>query len=331
MVFKDIWIIFFIPAVVFALIYFHRIKRVSGVKISSSILVKKAPLTPRLFLTRNLIYLRAITIVLFMLALARPQEMLEEVKRDAEGIDIVLAIDASGSMRALDFKTGMARKDRLDVVKEVVERFIRARDSDRIGMIAFAGRAYTVCPLTLDYDWLIRNLERVRIGAIEDGTAIGSAISSSLNRLKDTAAKSKIIILLTDGVNNAGSISPQTAAEAAKALGIKIYTVGAGSRGLVPYPVQDVWGNTVYQNVRIELEEEMLRQIAERTGGKYFRATDAVSLRNIYLEIDRMERTLVEEAGFRQHRELFVWFLSAGLVLLLTEIVLSNTLLRTLP
>lgn len=268
---------------------------------------------------------------LFLLGLARPRIPLQETKIHSEGIDIVLAIDCSGSMLAEDFKIGGRRQNRLEVVKTVVEEFVQKRESDRIGMIAFAARAYTVCPLTLDYNWLIKNLERVKIGAIEDGTAIGSAISSSLNRLTSTEAKSKIIILLTDGINNAGKISPWTATEAAQALGIKIYTIGTGTKGLVPFPVQGFWQKTVYQNVKIEIDEEMLKKIADETKGKYFRATDTESLRKIYKEIDSLEKTLVQEVGFQEYKELFPYFLIPGLLFLILEVVLSNTALRKLP
>ena len=269
--------------------------------------------------------------MLLVLALARPRVPLEEARIQTEGIDIILTIDCSSSMLAEDFKIAGRRENRLEVVKKVVENFIKERKSDRIGIITFAVRAYTVCPLTLDHQWLIKNLERIKIGAIEDGTAIGSAISSSLNRLKDTEAKSRIIILLTDGINNAGRISPLTAAEAATALGIKIYTIGAGVKGLAPYPMRGFWGETVYQNVKIEIDETMLKEIARVSGGKYFRATDTKSLEEIYKEIDALEKTPVEETGFQEYKELFPVFLMLGLILLMSEIILSNTILRKLP
>ena len=331
MIFKNSWIILLIP-LVFILVYFSKKRdRHSSIRFSSGELLSPFRPTLKIFLARNLIFLRAGAILLYLLALARPCIPLEETKIRTEGIEIVLAVDCSGSMLAEDFKIGGRRQNRLAVVKKVVEDFIQRRQSDRIGMIAFAGRAYTVCPLTLDYDWLIKNLERVEIGSIEDGTAIGSAISSSLNRLKDTTAKSKIIVLLTDGINNAGTISPLAAAEAAKSLGIKIYTIGAGTKGSVPYPMQGGWGNIVYRNVKIELDEDKLKKIAEITGGRYFRATAAESLKEIYQTIDSLERTQIEETGFQQYQELFPNFLLLGLVFLITEIVLSNTILRKLP
>ncbi|HHE65150.1 MAG TPA: VWA domain-containing protein, partial [Bacteroidetes bacterium] len=194
------------------------------------------------------------------------------------------------------------------------------------------GQAYTVCPLTTDYDWLVNNLRRVELGLIEeDGTAIGSAIASSLSRLDESKAKSKIIILLTDGVNNAGNIQPLEAAKAAGSQGIKIYTIGAGSRGIVPYPAQDIFGRTVYQQVQVDLDEATLKRIAQMTEGQYFRATDTESLRNIYQEIDKLEKTEMQETGYKEYKQLFVWFLLAGLIIFVLELILSNTVLTRIP
>jgi Ca-activated chloride channel family protein len=285
----------------------------------------------RLLLARNLIFSRALSLVLIVIALARPQSPFEASRVDAEGIDIVLALDCSTSMLAEDFASGNRRQNRLDAAKEVVREFIKARRHDRIGIVAFAGRPYIASPLTLDYGWLFQNLERVKAGMIEDGTAIGSGILTSLNRLKDTQAKSKVVILLTDGRNNAGSIDPSTAAEAAKALGIKIYTVGAGSRGPVPYPVRDIFGARVYQQIEIDIDEDSLKNVAAITGGRYFRATDTESLRAVYREIDRMERTTVMDTGYRRYRELFGWFALPALALVLFEMAAGQTCLRSLP
>ncbi len=331
MIFKDPWILLLLPFVVFLLYTFNRKKSPSAIMFSSKELVKNVKPTARIIMAKNLAYLRMAAVVLFFLALARPQSISEETKVFSEGIDIVLALDSSGSMLAEDFTIGRIRHNRLEVAKKVVEDFVRRRKTDRIGIITFAKRAYTVCPLTLDYDWLIENLGRIEVGSIEDGTAIGSAIASSLNRLEDTKGKSKIIILLTDGINNAGRISPITAAKAAKAMKVKIYTIGAGSKGLVPYPVRTPWGEVVYENVRIDLDEDTLKEMAEITGGKYFRATDTKSLEEIYGEIDALEKTPVEETGFRRYEELFSRFLLFGLLFLAIEIIFSNTLLRKLP
>ena len=282
-------------------------------------------------LLNGLFFLRIAVLFLIIIALGRPQLMLEETKQEAEGIDIVLAVDTSTSMLAEDFELGGNRANRLEVVKDVVKNFINNRSFDRIGIVAFASSAYTVSPLTLDYGWLIQNMDRVKIGMIEDGTAIGSGISSALNRLKDTEAKSKVVILLTDGRNNAGKLSPLTAAEAASALNIRIYTIGAGSKGMVPYPTKDMFGNTVYRRVKIEIDENTLKKIADKTDARYYRATDTESLRNIYEEIDELEKTIIEEKGYTEYIELFHLFLIPGLLLLLIEIVLKNTLLRRIP
>lgn len=331
MIFKDPWFLALIfPLLLLAYILKKR-DASSSIKFSSGALVKNFKPTLKIILSRNLVYVRSAALALFIVALARPQSPLEERHVQKEGIDIVLAVDCSGSMLAEDFTIDGRRQNRLEVVKKVVEEFIKMRTSDRIGIVAFAARAYTVSPLTLDYDWLAKNLERVKIGSIEDGTAVGSAINSSLNRLKDTKAKSKIVILLTDGINNTGRVAPLTAAEAGKALEIKIYTIGAGTKGLVPYPVTGLWGQTVYQNVKIEIDEETLKKIAEITGGQYFRATDTESLKAIYKEIDAMEKTPVTEAGYREYKELFTGFLITGFLLLVMEISLSNTVLRKLP
>jgi len=331
MIFRDPWILFLIPFILAAFFYLSRRLRPASVKFSSFDIIGNPKLSIKLIAIKVMLWLRLAAIVLFLIALARPSSPIENAKVEAEGIDIVLAIDCSGSMLAEDFRLNNKRRNRLFVVKKVAEDFIRMRKNDRIGIVAFAARAYTVCPLTLDYSWLIKNLERIRIGDIEDGTAVGSAIMSSLNRLRNSDAKSKIIVLLTDGINNAGKVSPLVAAEAAKALDVKIYTIGAGSKGMAPYPVRTAWGDIVYRNVKIEIDEETLKQIAKETGGKYYRATDTRSLKQIYREIDSLERTPIEETGFTRYNELFYIFLVPALLLLLFEVILSNTLLRRLP
>lgn len=276
-------------------------------------------------------YLRLLAIVLFLLALAGPRSVMEETIHKSEGIDIVLAIDASGSMAAEDFMIKGKRMNRLEVVKDVVHSFIDGRANDRIGLIAFAGLAYTVSPLTTDYSWLKTNLARVELNLMEDGTAVGSAITSSLARLRKSKAKSKIIILLTDGINNAGKVTPLAAARATKALGVKIYTIGAGTKGFAPFPVRNFRGEKRYRKVRIDIDEETLQEIAQITDGRYFRATDTESLRDIYKEIDALEKTEIEEFGYKEYKELFVFVLVAGLVTLLSEMILSNSLLLRIP
>jgi len=287
--------------------------------------------TAKVRLGKSLIILRIVALVLFIIALARPQAILENSKTVSEGVDIVLDLDTSTSMLAEDFMIGPKRINRYDLVKEVVKDFIKKRKDDRIGIVAFAARAYTVCPLTTDYGWLLENLDRVRVGMIEDATAIGSAIASSINRLRTSKTKSKIIILLTDGVNNAGNISPQVAAEAAKALKIKIYAIAVGTKGLSPYPLKDYYGRTVYRNIPIEIDEESLRKIADTTGGKYYLASDSEKLRRIYDEINRLEKSNIEHLGYREYTELFPFFLLPGLILLAIEIFLSNTVFLKVP
>ena len=270
-------------------------------------------------------------LLLLIVALARPQQGKTISRVQASGIDIILALDVSRSMLAEDFTIGRERANRLEAVKQVTRKFIESRPNDRIGIVCFAGRPYLVSPLTLDHDWLLQNLDRIRIGLVEDGTAIGSAIASASNRLKDREAKSKIVVLLTDGDNNSGKVPPVTAAEAAKALGIKIYAIGAGTRGYAPIPVQDPFGRTVYRNVKVEVDEAALKQIADIGGGQYFRATDAKSLEQIYEQIDKLEKSTVELSQYKQYRDLFPWCLGAGLAMVTLQVVLGQTVWRRLP
>jgi Ca-activated chloride channel homolog len=267
-----------------------------------------------------------------IIALARPQlgRTLERVQ--ASGVDIMLVLDVSGSMMAEDYTIGSSRANRIDVVKRVTQQFIEARPNDRIGIIAFAGRPYLVSPLTLDHEWLIRNLDRVQLGLVEDGTAIGSALASAVSRLKDRDSKTKLIVLLTDGANNAGKVLPLTSAEAAKALGMKIYTIGAGSDGPVPVPVgKDMFGKTVYQKMVFDFDEKLLDQIAKIGDGKYFRAADTDSMDKTFREIDRMEKTKIEVEKSADYRDLFPLLLALGVILLGAEAVLSQTIWRRLP
>jgi len=331
MSFQNPLFLLLIPLVLAGAYYLHGRKIKASLVFPSDRLLKQVGPSPKALLSKNIYLLRIMALCLIAAALARPQSPLEESKIETEGIDIVLALDVSTSMLAEDFTLKGKRVNRLDAVKDVVQSFIQGRENDRIGLIGFAARAYTVSPLTLDYSWLLQNLERVKIGMIEDGTAIGLGLASGLNRLKDTKAKSKVVILLTDGRNNAGDISPSLAAETAKALGIKVYTIGAGTKGLAPYPARDFFGNKVYQSVKVDIDEDTLIDIAAETGAKYFRATDTESLREIYSEIDKMEKTPVEEKGYLEYKELFTGFLGIALALILLEAGLSNTVLRRIP
>jgi Ca-activated chloride channel family protein len=276
--------------------------------------------------------LRWIALILIVIALARPQKISQEKEVHTEGIDIMLALDISTSMLAEDFKP----KNRLEAAKLVGSEFVQGRSSDQIGLVVFAGQSFTQCPLTLDYALLQQLLEKVKIelvtgGAIEDGTAIGMAIANGVNRLRNSKAKSRILILLTDGQNNRGEIDPQTAAAAARALGIRIYTIGVGTEGFAPYPMRDSWGNIIYQQMKVDIDEELLGKIADQTGGKYFRATDAQALRQVYQEIDRLEKSKIRVHQFRQREELFGKYLALALILLSLEALLCATRLRTLP
>jgi len=275
--------------------------------------------------------LRAVVLGLAVVALARPQFGTAETSVHREGVDVVLAVDVSGSMLAEDFTIDGKRTNRLDAVKDVVRQFVADRPQDRIGLVLFAGRPYTQAPLTLDHGWLLQNLARASVGMIEDGTAIGSALAAATNRLRASTAPSKFIVLLTDGQSNAGNITPETAAEAAGALRIKVYTVGAGTRGMAPFPMKDFFGNTVYRPMQVDIDEPTLEAIAQKTGGRFFRATDFESLRHVYSEIDRAEKAPFEAPEFLDYREVYPWLLWPALALLLLEAGLGETVLRKLP
>jgi Ca-activated chloride channel family protein len=268
---------------------------------------------------------------LMIIGLARPQRGHSRTEVTANGIDIVLALDVSGSMQALDFEIDNQRLNRIEVVKSVVSKFIEERPDDRIGLMAFAGAPYLVSPLTLDHDWLQQNLERVNIGGVDDGTAIGSAIAASVNRLRTTPAKSKVVILLTDGMNNTGKISPLAAAEAAKALGVKIYTIGVGVRGKAPIPVKDEMGNLHMIMAKVDVDEKTLQAVADTTGGKFYRATDTDSLQRIYEQINALERTPQTVQKFERYEELYPWALIPSLAILGVGTLLQQTRLRRLP
>jgi Ca-activated chloride channel homolog len=268
---------------------------------------------------------------LMIVGLARPQRTDSSTQVTANGIDIVLALDVSGSMQALDFLIDGERVNRIQVVKSVVAKFVEERPSDRIGMIAFAGAPYLISPITLDHDWLQQNLERVSIGAGDDGTAIGSAIAASVNRLRTTPAKSKVVILLTDGVNNTGKISPYAAAEAAKAMGVKIYTIGVGVRGKAPIPVKDEAGNLHLVMAKVDVDEKTLQAVADVTGGQFYRATNTDSLQQIYEQINRLERSAQIVQKFEHVEELYSWALLPSIGLLALGSWLQQTRLRRLP
>ena len=269
---------------------------------------------------------------LMIVGLARPQRGQSRTEVTANGIDIVLGLDVSGSMQALDFLIDDRRVNRIQVVKSVVAKFIEERPNDRIGLIAFAAAPYLVSPLTLDHDWLQQNLERVNTAlAGDDGTAIGSAIAASVNRLRTTNAKSKVLILLTDGMNNTGKISPIAAAEAAKAMGVKIYTIGVGVRGMAPILIKDNAGNSHIIMDKVDVDEKTLQTVAGETGGNFYRATDTDSLQKIYEQINRLETTAQTVQKFEHYDELYSWALIPGAVLLGFGLLLQHTRFRRLP
>ncbi len=268
---------------------------------------------------------------LMILGLARPQRTHSQTSVTANGIDIVLALDISGSMQALDFKVGNVRVNRVAIVKSVVSRFIDERPNDRIGLIAFAAAPYIVSPLTLDHDWLQQNLERINVGIGDDGTAIGSAIAAAVNHLRTTGTKSKVVILLTDGVNNSGKIPPLAAAEAARAVGVKVYTIGVGVRGKAPVPVTDRAGHTHVIMADVDVDEKTLQAVADETGGQFYRATDTDSLQKIYEQINRYETSAQTVEKFEHVEELYRWTLFPSLGLLGLWVLLQHTRYRRLP
>ncbi|MEY2528738.1 MAG: Ca-activated chloride channel [Verrucomicrobiota bacterium] len=288
-------------------------------------------------------FLRALLLVslaLFAIALARPQWGKSLTQVEASGIDIMVVLDVSGSMLTKDFTIGGESATRIDAIREVTRKFIEGRPNDRIGIIAFAGRPYVVSPMTLDHDWLLKNLERIKIGLVEDGTAIGSGMAAGANRLNDKRSKSRVIVLLTDGENNTGKIPPNTAAEAIKALKIHFYAIGAGINGVAPTPVfnpqngkpmTDMFGNVVYQNQRVHFNEAGLKEVTRIADGQFFRATDTKSLEQIFGDIDKLEKTTVSVKKYQQYRDLFPACIMAGLGLLIAQLVLSQTIWKKLP
>jgi Ca-activated chloride channel family protein len=278
------------------------------------------------------LWLSAVAAGILMIAgLARPQRLHSRTVVSQNGIDIVLGLDISGSMQALDFAVEHQRINRIEVVKTVVSKFIEERPDDRIGLIAFAGVPFLISPLTLDHDWLQQNLARLSVTSVDDGTAIGSAIAACVNRLRMTPAKSKVVILLTDGVNNTGKISPLAAAEAARSMGVRIYTIGVGVRGEAPIPVRDDAGRVRVVMTQVDVDEKTLEAIANETGGKFYRATDTDSLRKIYEEINRFEKTAQSVQRFEHIEELYPWALMAALVILGAGSIIQHTRLRRTP
>lgn len=279
----------------------------------------------RVYLRHVPFVLRMVAIAVLIVVLARPQSTNSWQNSTTEGIDIVMAIDISTSMLAEDLKP-----NRLEAAKDVAASFINGRPNDNIGLVVFAAESFTQCPLTTDHGVLLNLFKDIQPGIIQDGTAIGVGLANAVSRIKDSQAKSKVIILLTDGVNNTGQVAPVTAAEIAKTFGIRVYTIGVGTQGEAPYPIPTAFG-IQYQNIPVEIDEQVLKQIASTTGGQYFRATDNASLKEIYSEIDQMEKTKISVQEFSKKQEEYKNWALLAFVLLLVEVLLRNTVLRNIP
>lgn len=280
---------------------------------------------------RILMGLRWFALTLVFIGLSRPQLGHGNSSVKASGIDIVVALDLSPSMAAEDFESRGRRVNRVEIAKEVLEKFIDQRKNDRIGLVAFAKQAFVAAPLTLDHDFLFTNLKRLDMGQIGDGTAIGSALTASVNRLRGLKSKSRIVILMTDGQDNSSKVPPLTAAEAAQALGVKVYTIGVGTHGTAPFPQVDPFGRKYYVRMAVDIDEDTLKQISAKTGGKYYRADNTETLKQIYADIDKLERSEVEAKKFQFYEELYGYFVVPAAALFLLELLLSHTVWRKLP
>jgi Ca-activated chloride channel family protein len=312
-----------IPAIAW---YIFRLNAISTIQVSTTRSVENLPVSYKHILRHVLFGFRILALGLLIIVLARPQSSNNWENVSTQGIDIVIALDISGSMLARDLKP-----DRLEASKDVAIEFISGRRNDRIGLVVFSGESFTQCPLTTDHAVLINLFKDIKSGMVEDGTALGVGLANAVTRLKDSEAISKVIILLTDGVNNRGAIDPITAAELAKAFGIRVYTIGVGTMGTAPYPQQDIFGRTHYVDMPVEIDENTLQQIADITDGKYFRATDNNKLRQIYAEIDQLEKSKINVKEFSRKEEQYLPFALAALVLLVLEFLLKKTVLRSIP
>ena len=318
-----LWLLALVPLLI---AYYIWVGRQRATLLVSTLGRGRAPRSLRYWLRHLPVALRLISIVLLIVALARPVEEHAEQETTIEGIDIVLAMDISGSMLAQDFKP-----NRIESSKKIASEFVADRHGDRLSIVAFAGEAFTQCPLTTDRGAVQTSLAHLRSGIIEDGTAIGNGLATAINRLRESSSKSKVVVLLTDGVNNSGSMSPLMAADIAKNMGIKVYTIGVGRQGTAPTPVIDPFGNVGLAMVEVEIDEELLREISSMTGAKYFRAENAEALTKIYDEIDQMEKSKVEITDYVSYEELYLGWLILGLLLLVAELFVSRIVLNRLP
>ena len=318
-----LWLLCLVPLLV---AYYVWIGRRRATLTVSTIGHGAMPRTLRYWLRPVPTVLRIMAMTLLIVALARPVEEHAESETTIEGVDIVLAMDISGSMLAQDFKP-----NRLEASKSIASEFVADREGDRISVVAFAGEAFTQCPLTSDRGSVQTSLARLRSGVIDDGTAIGNGLGTAINRLRESSAKSKVVVLVTDGVNNSGQISPRMAADIAHDLGIKVYTIGVGRRGQAPMPAMDPFGNVMMVMAKVEIDEELLREISKLTGGRYFRAENIDALAKIYEEIDQMEKSKIEVTDYISYEELYINWLLWGILLLIAELVVSRVVLRRLP
>jgi Ca-activated chloride channel family protein len=318
-----LWLLLLVPAMI-ALYIFRQHKTFASLHMPGLSPFEKSGNSFRTWLRHILFALRTIAVIILVIVLARPQTTDKFQNTSTEGIDIILTMDISGSMLARDFKP-----DRLEASKNVATEFISGRPYDRIGLVVFSGESFTQCPLTTDHAVVINLMRELKSGMIEDGTAIGNGLATSISRIKDSEAKSKVIILLTDGVNNRGDIAPSTAADIAKTYGIRVYTIGVGTMGTAPYPVQTPFG-IQYQNMPVEIDEPVLKEIASKTGGRYFRATDNNKLLEVYGEIDKLEKSKIDVRQFIRKEEKF--FLPAIIVFILLglEILVRTTVYRNI-
>lgn len=306
--------------------YIYKLSRMQAhFRLASTNAFLKMPRSFKVYMRHLPFLLRVIAIALVIIVLARPQSINQWQETESQGIDIVLAIDISGSMLAQDLTP-----DRLTAAIKVASEFVTDRPNDKIGLVIFAGESFTQCPLTTDHKVLLNLLNEVRFGMVEDGTAIGLGLANSVNRLKDSKSQSKVVILLTDGTNNRGQIAPLTAADLARSYGIRVYTIGVGTQGMAPTPVQTPFGIRI-QNVEVDIDEKTLTEIASITGGQYFRAEDNKSLSNIYEEIDEMEKYLINVQNVTRKQELYLPFALLALALLFLELILRRTWLRSIP
>jgi Ca-activated chloride channel family protein len=318
------WLLLILPVLIVWYWFMHK-KSNATLRVSGLELFEDVPANFKVWFSHILFVLRLLAVALLIIAIARPQSVSSRQDIHIEGIDIVMALDVSGSMLARDFKP-----DRLEAAKEVAKEFIAKRPNDRVGLVIFSGEAFTQVPLTTDHAMIANLFREVKSGMIEDGTAIGDGLATAISRLQDSEAISKVIILLTDGVNNSGSVDPLSAAEIAKMFGIRVYTIGVGSRGYAPYPVQTIYGIQM-QQMEVQIDEELLQQIALQTDGRYFRAENNEKLREIYDEIDKLEKSKIDVQEFKRKHEMFLPFALIAIAAFMLELLLRYLYFRKLP